>query len=1016
MKYDPYQQTVRRFRLSEVFIDQYRHEEVPWGPVGYITYKRTYARRLDEFDPGTEGTEEWFQTCRRVIEGMFTIQKKHVASLGLEWNDTKAQKTAKEAYDRLFNLKWTPPGRGLWMMGTKFVEERTGAGLFNCSFRSTREIDTKGGYLFRWIMDALMLGVGVGFDTLGSRKLTVKQPEWIDEVHYVPDDREGWCESVQILLDGYFFGQRVPRFDYSKIREYGAPIKGFGGTSSGYKPLKQLHDDLKELYDERIGKEIRSTTIVDTENLIGKCVVAGNVRRSAALALGEYNDMDYLSMKNDEKKLYSHRWGSNNSFNAYVGMDYTWHSEQSQKNGEPGYIWLDNAKTRGRMKDGYRDDDINVAGFNPCVTVDTWIHTSTGPRQVRDMIQNVDFGKIIVDGKEYESTSNGFWKTGIKKVFEIETAEGHTLKLTDNHKLMTSKGWLPLSEISVDDKIVLNDHRGYQWKGEGIFGEGYLLGLLTGDGTFAKEQAILSVWHEDDESHTGIMTEVLNSIAPMKKRKDFKGWSHITSRNESRLRLGELNKLASSYNIDRTKRVTENIEQTSCEFYSGYLRGFFDADGSVQGTQANGVSIRLSQSNTERLQAVQRMLLRMGISSRIYQNRRVAGKSYLPDGKGGNAWYDTKASHELVISGEDLFYYEERIGFSHDSKRLKLKTLLSEYKRKPNKTKFLATVSSITGLGEEPVYDITVAEVHAFDANGLYAHNCVEQQLEDAELCCLVETFPAKHDDYEDYLKTLKIAYMYGKTVTLVNTHWPETNGIMLKNRRIGLSQSGVVQAFNKHGRRELYNWCDNAYEEVRKLDKGYSDWLCVPRSVRTTSIKPSGTVSLLNGSTPGIHFPESEFYIRRIRFSADSDLLKTIGEHGFKIEDDEYSPNTKVVEFPIHEPFFEKGKKDVSIWEQLEIAAQYQHYWADNSVSITCTFQPEEAKDIKSALEMYETRLKAVSFLKYKETGYVQAPYEPITREQYKEMIKDVIPIQRIKTNNAGNGTKFCDGDYCEL
>ena len=224
--YDPYQQNVRRFRLSEVFIDQYRDKEVPWGPLGYITYKRTYARKLDEFEPGVSGTEEWYQTCRRVIEGMFTIQKKHVASLGLEWFDTKAQRTAKEAYDRLFNLKWTPPGRGLWMMGTKFVEERTGAGLFNCSFRSTREIDTKGGYLFRWIMDALMLGVGVGFDTLGAGKISIKEPEWSDEVWFVPDDREGWCESVQILLDGYFFGQKVPKFDYSEIRPYGAAIKG----------------------------------------------------------------------------------------------------------------------------------------------------------------------------------------------------------------------------------------------------------------------------------------------------------------------------------------------------------------------------------------------------------------------------------------------------------------------------------------------------------------------------------------------------------------------------------------------------------------------------------------------------------------------------------------------------------------------------------------------------------------------------------------------------------------------
>ena len=293
---------------------------------------------------------------------------------------------------------------------------------------------------------------------------------------------------------------------------------------------------------------------------------------------------------------------------------------------------------------------------------------------------------------------------------------------------------------------------------------------------------------------------------------------------------------------------------------------------------------------------------------------------------------------------------------------------------------------------------------------------CVEQQLEDAELCCLVETYPAKHDSYEDYLKTLKIAYLYGKTVTLVNTHWPETNAIMLKNRRIGLSQSGVVQAFAKHGRREVYAWCDKAYDRVQDLDEEYSNWLCIPRSVRMTSIKPSGTVSLLNGSTPGIHFPESEYYIRRIRFSNTSDLLDHLRKAGYNMEPDAYSPNTTVVEFPVQEPYFEKSKKDVSMWEQLEIAAQYQHFWADNSVSVTVTFQPNEAHSLKGALEMYETRLKAVSFLAYKETGYKQAPYEAITKEQYEKMSSKITPIERIETETEGAGSKFCTNDTCTI
>ena len=649
---------IRKFKLSDTFIEQYSDKEVPWGPLGYVTFKRTYARRLNEFNPEAEGTEEWFQTCRRVIEGMFDMQKQHVYKLGLEWNDQKAQRTAKDAYDRLFNLKWTPPGRGLWMMGTEFVNKRTAAGLFNCAFRSTKELPTHGGYLFSWMMDALMLGIGVGFDTLGAGTLTIKQPKYTDDVHVIADSREGWVRSVNILLNGFFFGDELPKFDYSAIRGIGEPIRGFGGTSSGPGPLKELHQHLTDLYTDKIGSLISSVDIVDTENLIGRCVVAGNVRRSAALALGKFDDMDYLTMKNDQEKLGHHRWGSNNSFHAVVGMDYTWHAQQSQLNGEPGYIWLDNARTRGRFADPPRDDDKNVMGFNPCV----------------------------------------------------------------------------------------------------------------------------------------------------------------------------------------------------------------------------------------------------------------------------------------------------------------------------------------------------------------------EQQLEDAELCCLVETFPAKHETYEDYLATLKIAYLYGKTVTLANTHWAETNAKMLKNRRIGLSQSGVVQAFNKFGRREMLKWCDEAYEHVKDLDDEYSNWLCIPKSVRMTSIKPSGTVSLLNGSTPGIHYPEDEYYIRRIRFSSESQLLPALEEAGYKIEPDHYSPNTMCVEFPVHEEHFIKGKREVTMWEQLEIAAQYQHYWADNSVSVTVTFKGEEAGDLKTALEMYETRLKAVSFLRYQETGYVQAPYEPITREQYEKMSSKITPIQRFNTNEGGAGTKFCDGEYCEF
>jgi len=291
-----------------------------------------------------------------------------------------------------------------------------------------------------------------------------------------------------------------------------------------------------------------------------------------------------------------------------------------------------------------------------------------------------------------------------------------------------------------------------------------------------------------------------------------------------------------------------------------------------------------------------------------------------------------------------------------------------------------------------------------------------EQTLESFELCCLVETFPSRHESYEEYQDTLKYAYLYSKSVTLVNTHWQETNAVMLKNRRMGISQTGIIEAFVKHGRRKMLEWCSRAYNYLQELDEQYSGWLCIPRSIKITTVKPSGTVSLLPGVPPGIHYPHSEFYIRRIRLSSNSDLIKHIKNAGYKIEDDSYSPNTVVAEFPIHEKYFDRSKNEVSIWEQAENAAAYQKYWSDNQVSITITFKEDEADQIKYVLECYEDKLKSVSFLPIKEHGYKQAPYEEITEEQFEEMVSSLKSFNLDETKDRAIGEKFCDSDRCDV
>ncbi len=642
------------FTLDEEFLNRFNHKQPDWGPLGYISYKRTYARIIEKEDR----KEEFWETIKRVVEGCYSIQKEHCMKLSLPWNEMKAQKSAQKMYQKIWDFKMCPPGRGLWMMGTEFIARHGSMALNNCGFASTEDIDLKYSKAFEFVMDALMLGVGVGFDTKGAGKINIKVPKEGIFLFEIPDSREGWVEALKLLLDAYFLGKQLPTFDFSKIRPAGDPIRGFGGIASGPKPLRKMLENIKDILDQRIGKPITSVDILDIMNLIGKCVVAGNVRRSAEIALGDPTDIGFLLCKQDKDKLYSHRWASNNSVFAMKGMDYSFIAKQIAVNGEPGIFWLNNARDYSRMGDAPDHADNKVAGINPCG----------------------------------------------------------------------------------------------------------------------------------------------------------------------------------------------------------------------------------------------------------------------------------------------------------------------------------------------------------------------EQSLESFELCCLAETFPSRNDTYEEFQETLKYAYLYAKSVTLVNTHWKETNAVMLKNRRMGISQTGIIEAMVRHGRRTMLEWCDKAYKYLRELDKEYSNWLCVPKSIKITTVKPSGTVSLLPGVTPGIHYPHSEYYIRRIRISQNSDLIPPLKETGYKIEQDQYSDNSLVVEFPIHEKYFVRSKDDVSIWEQAENAASYQRYWSDNQVSITITFKTEEADQIQYVLECYEDKLKSVSFLPLTEHGYVQAPYEKITKEEYDQMISHIKPLNLDSTSDRAIGEKFCDSDHCEV
>ena len=670
------------FRLSDDFVEGYRPKPAPFGyrdaagnSVGEITFLRTYSRLKED---GTK--ETWSDVCERVINGMYSLQKDHCKTNRLPWNDAKAQASAKDGFDRLFNLKWTPPGRGLWVMGTPLVNvQKNSAALQNCAFVSTNEMNKNNpAKPFAFLMEASMLGVGVGFDDKGADKdFTIYEPVNADapNVYVVPDTREGWVDSMAMLLNSYLKSdQQTITFDYSEVRPLGAPIKTFGGTAAGHEPLEKLHNHIRRTFGGRAGQKLTRVDIADIGNLIGVCVVSGNVRRSAELLLGRLDDQDFLNLKNaavyPERNSYSSDalgwgWMSNNSVETSVGKDLSGIVEGIALNGEPGVIWLDMSRKYGRLADPPNNKDWRVAGYNPCA----------------------------------------------------------------------------------------------------------------------------------------------------------------------------------------------------------------------------------------------------------------------------------------------------------------------------------------------------------------------EQSLESYECCTLVETYLNRHDSLEDYKRTLKFAYLYAKTVTLLPTHWEETNAIMQRNRRIGTSMSGVANFADRVGLPVLREWMDVGYSTIKSYDNTYSEWLGIRESIKMTTVKPSGTVSILAGESPGVHWtPGGKYFNRAIRFANDDPMLPLFRMANYRVEAASESPDTtSVVFFPIKSDA-ERAERDVTIFEKMSLAAVAQRYWSDNSVSVTISFDPEtESEHVGTVLHMYDGQLKTVSFLPSGNFTYPQMPYTQITEEEYREegeMKLFPIDFSGVYGGLAADaiGEAYCTTDSCEI
>ena len=1064
------------FKLSEDFLKDYRAKKAPFGysdavgnSVGEITFLRTYSRLKED---GTK--ETWVDVCERVINGMYSLQKNHCKENRLPWNDVKAQASAKEAFDRLFNLKWTPPGRGLWVMGTSIVmEQRNSAALQNCSFISSLEM-TKANPSkpFAFLMEASMLGVGVGFDDKGADKdFTIYEPrKETSYIYQIPDTREGWVESVSLLINSFLKSdQSEVTFDYSLIRPSGAPIKTFGGVAAGHDPLLRLHNHITKMFTGRAGEKLTRVDIADIGNMIGVCVVSGNVRR--CLPAGTW-----IHTFNGPKKI----------------EDIT----------TKDYVVTPHGK--------YRVTNFFDQGVQKTVKI---VH-QFGEFECTPNHQVAVFSSI----NDYEFKMAADLVPGDRLVWDSNGIDGmHTA--------------LPSFEWSRKDK----DHTGIDITIPELTGDvAWVLGQLMGDGYvflpggktpngYVSFAVAKNTPHIKDK-----LVSLLPAfgVVPIVTDGDGECWKVSVYNNQFAHYM-------SQFKLSHNRfQVPHFISNGTREVRSGFLMGLFDADGSSRTRPINAVT----STNVDFVTDTQKVYASLGIATKMRLSRSEDYREnwkplYSLDVVGVE---NVQMFTEMAANHSVKFVFTAKTkrsanGFTFDTKMVKASLKINwpskniTSARLAEKHDFHSTlkpveVIEIIDSGREvQTYDIEVDSVHQFVAEGFVVHNsaellighlddenflnlknaevfpernsydpdspgwgwmsnnsvavsvgddlssiidgialngepgviwmdmsrkygrladppndkdwrvggfnpCAEQSLESWECCTLVETYLGRHDSLDDYKRTLKFAYLYAKTVTLLATHWEETNAIMQRNRRIGTSMSGIADFADIKGLPVLRQWMDEGYHTVCKYDTIYSEWLGIRESIKKTTVKPSGSVSILAGESPGVHWtPGGEFFLRAIRFSNDDPMLSLFRMANYRVEPASESPDTtSVVFFPIRSNA-NRSEKDVSIFEKAALAATAQRYWSDNSVSVTVSFDAEEEKDqVGTILHMYDGQLKTVSFLPEGNFTYPQMPYTQISEQEYNDMSLNLMPIDfsgiYAGLGKDAIGENYCTTDSCEI
>jgi ribonucleoside-diphosphate reductase alpha chain/ribonucleoside-triphosphate reductase len=272
----------------------------------------------------------------------------------------------------------------------------------------------------------------------------------------------------------------------------------------------------------------------------------------------------------------------------------------------------------------------------------------------------------------------------------------------------------------------------------------------------------------------------------------------------------------------------------------------------------------------------------------------------------------------------------------------------------------------------------------------LNSAQCGEITLSDREPCNLSDIYLPNIQSVDQFKRVAYLLYKACKTISNCEFSDPITDAIVKENHRLGIGLTGYMAAPRFHNAQIL----TAVYRYIEEADLHYSGLLHCGRSIKLTTIKPSGTLSLLPANcTPGMHAAFSQFLIRRIRFSSSDPLIEVCRRHGYPVEpqlqlDGSIDPRTMVVSFPMKFSADVRTESQMNVIDELEVQKHLQTYWSDNSVSATHYFKEGELPNLKKWLtDNYEESVKACSFLLSQGHGFKQAPLEAVSEEQYERM-----------------------------